>query len=604
MSIPSLHRILVIDDEHEVRTMAKLVLEKIGNFSVEISSSGSEALDLITKFNPDLILLDVMMPGMDGPGVLKVLRAQRETATIPVIFLTAKVQQQEIEQYKKLGALDVIPKPFDPMTLSSSITGIWGLHHRLMNPTVDLLEQLKILRSTYAEQVPGKVEHIKEKWRTLHDDDVGKETLKSLHRFTHSLAGSCGTFGFSSLRESAYGLEILFNDIVKNDLPPSYEQRVQIDKLLHDLTLAAETPPPGELPNETEDIQPASPEIAPEAGKLVFLAGSDSALAQELTLQLGYFGYNVQSIEYLAGLEEAVKSAVPAAIIMDTKLVEGQFNGAGTIAKIQHGRAAALPVLFISGKTDVDTRLRAVHAGGQAYFTKPVDINELVDKLDALISDQIHEGYRVLIIEDEPNLAKHYALTLEQAGMTTAVAVWAREVSQALVDFKPDLVLMDLYLPDYNGIDMAGMIRQQETHVSIPIIFLSGETDLDKQLQAMHIGADGFFTKPIDPRYLISMVTACMQRARALRALMVNDSLTGLINHACVKERLDIEIARAKRNGEPLTCTMVDIDHFKSVNDTYGHLNGDRILKALARLFRQRLRRTDIVGRYGGKSSR
>jgi diguanylate cyclase (GGDEF)-like protein len=140
-----------------------------------------------------------------------------------------------------------------------------------------------------------------------------------------------------------------------------------------------------------------------------------------------------------------------------------------------------------------------------------------------------------------------------------------------------------------------------EAYVSVPIVFLSAETNVNRQLEAMGQGGDDFLTKPIRPEHLISSVRIRADRYRILRSLMVQDSLTGLLNHTRTKERLDIELARAERLGSPLCFAMIDIDHFKRVNDTYGHPMGDRVIRSLSRLLSQRLRKTDIVGRYGGE---
>ena len=124
-----LTRILYVEDEPDIQTVARLALETLGGFTVEICSSGSEALDRATAFDPQLILLDVMMPGMDGPTTLGKLRELPQFATTPVIFMTAKVQPGEVAGYREIGAVDVIPKPFDPMTLSSQVQAIWeGCH--------------------------------------------------------------------------------------------------------------------------------------------------------------------------------------------------------------------------------------------------------------------------------------------------------------------------------------------------------------------------------------------------------------------------------------------------------------------------------------------
>ncbi|MFI3185677.1 MAG: response regulator [Methylococcaceae bacterium] len=121
----NLNRILYVEDEPDIQAVAKLALEMVGGYQVLICSSGQEALDKVGGFAPDLILLDVMMPGMDGLTTLQNLRTYPATSAIPVIFLTAKVQPTEVAQYQALGALNVIAKPFDPMTLSAQVLKIW-----------------------------------------------------------------------------------------------------------------------------------------------------------------------------------------------------------------------------------------------------------------------------------------------------------------------------------------------------------------------------------------------------------------------------------------------------------------------------------------------
>ncbi|MDH5387575.1 MAG: response regulator [Gammaproteobacteria bacterium] len=121
----ALKRILYVEDEPDIRAVATIALETVGGFDLKVCSSGEEALAHAVGFQPDLLLLDVMMPGMDGPATLKALKALPELVNTPVIFMTAKVQPTEIAEYKALGALDVIAKPFDPMALADQIKNIW-----------------------------------------------------------------------------------------------------------------------------------------------------------------------------------------------------------------------------------------------------------------------------------------------------------------------------------------------------------------------------------------------------------------------------------------------------------------------------------------------
>jgi CheY-like chemotaxis protein len=121
----SLQRVLYVEDEPDIQAVAKLALEMLGGLTVRLCSSGQEALDCAAGFAPDVLLLDVMMPGMDGPSTLREMRQRPDLASLPVIFMTAKVQPDEVASYKAMGALGVIAKPFDPMKLADEVRRLW-----------------------------------------------------------------------------------------------------------------------------------------------------------------------------------------------------------------------------------------------------------------------------------------------------------------------------------------------------------------------------------------------------------------------------------------------------------------------------------------------
>ena len=123
--MPDTLRVLYVDDEADIRTIVEFALEDEEDFEIAVCTSGQEALARIADYQPDLILLDVMMPGMDGPGTLRALRQQAGFERTPVAFVTAKVQPQEVAALKALGAMGVIAKPFDPMVLADQIRTLW-----------------------------------------------------------------------------------------------------------------------------------------------------------------------------------------------------------------------------------------------------------------------------------------------------------------------------------------------------------------------------------------------------------------------------------------------------------------------------------------------
>ena len=123
---PALRKVLVVEDNPDIRTIVRAALEMMGGFEVRACESGAEALEAVAQFGPQLMLLDVMMPDLDGPGVLGRLRERPDTAALPVVFLTAKAAPSEIQRLRALGALNVLTKPFDPMTLHEQVQAIWA----------------------------------------------------------------------------------------------------------------------------------------------------------------------------------------------------------------------------------------------------------------------------------------------------------------------------------------------------------------------------------------------------------------------------------------------------------------------------------------------
>ncbi|HYR05310.1 MAG TPA: diguanylate cyclase, partial [Gallionella sp.] len=357
----------------------------------------------------------------------------------------------------------------------------------------------------------------------------------------------------------------------------------------------------GNVSDMAEWINAVRPTQNPVGFQRIFVVEDDHVLAESLKVQLSYFGYDVSVFNKLEDFSIAMQASPDVVVLMDINFPEDSLGGIHVMEKIQQKRAISLPVIFLTAYDEFKMRLDAVRVGGIAYLSKPINIGNLIDKLDALTSALPPAPYRVLIVDDSEALTAYYAALLEQAGMETKVVNNPLTVMESLLEFVPDLILLDIYMPECNGMELAKVIRQLDAFVGIPIVFLSAEGNLDKQLFAMGLGADDFLTKPIQPQHLVSSVISRVRRSLRLRSFMVRDSLTGLLNHTAIKDQLDYEVAQTKRRRTPLSFAMVDIDHFKRVNDTYGHPAGDRVIKSLARLLKQRLRETDMVGRYGGE---
>lgn len=337
----------------------------------------------------------------------------------------------------------------------------------------------------------------------------------------------------------------------------------------------------------------------PPLRKPVYLALQDFERAERLAQQLEFFGLQALPCEHANAFRAAMSERHPAALVMELDFAGG---GLPLAEEVQAGLAQKVPVLFFSHEeTDTPTRLAAARAGGQDFFTGTLDASSVLEKIETLTRVAHYEPFRVLIVDDSRAQGTHTERVLNGAGIVTRALTAPLSVMAEMAEFQPDLIILDMYMPECLGTELAKVIRQHERYVSVPIIYLSAEDDLDKQLDAMSEGGDDFLTKPIKPRHLIATVRNRAARARSLKARMVRDSLTGLYNHTHTLQLLDDARYRSRRDGRPLTFAMLDIDHFKKVNDSFGHPMGDRVIKSLALFLKQRLRKTDHIGRYGGE---
>lgn len=472
-----------------------------------------------------------------------------------------------------------------------------------------LREKIRKLKLTFLGKVPDSVAQGRELCVRLSQAHKEPGLLDDLYRLFHSLKGTGASFGLEEIAaQGGLGEEAIqaFRGLDEAARESALSAAIaDLTELLARVEALASAALAAETEGETAGLpafdlgDAASPVDGPR--KRVYICDDDEAAAESVVVQLACFGYGAVNFPTPDALRAAVLSNPPDAVIMDIVFPDGRNTGTEIAAGLRRDMPSAPPMIFCSSRLDFDARLRAVTAGGQAYFTKPVKVIDLVETLDALTSRKEPDPYRILVVDDEPEVAEYHSLILEEAGMTTRCLLDPAQILDALTDFRPDLVLMDMYMPQCTGRDLSRVIRQIPDFIGLPIVFLSSETNKVTQVSAMRVGADAFLTKPIQPEDLISAVAIRAERMRTLRSLMVRDGLTGLFNHSFIAQYLETALASARRDGGKVCMVMIDLDFFKGVNDFYGHLAGDQVLVALSRLFQQRLRATDLIGRYGGE---
>jgi diguanylate cyclase (GGDEF)-like protein len=260
-----------------------------------------------------------------------------------------------------------------------------------------------------------------------------------------------------------------------------------------------------------------------------------------------------------------------------------------------------LPLAFLSEKGDVDRRVAAAHAGASLFLPKPVDPYAFGAAIDQMLSLGHTDKMRVLVIDDDPEFVSCVSAVLEGEGILVCRAQDATRLVEVLDEVRPDLILLDAMLPHVSGWDAIRIVRTTPEHRDVPILFLTGCTDMASRIAAFDAGADDYLGKPLVVEELLARVRVRLDRQRLIRELTERDPLTRCLSRRALLDALASRLSEARRHARSLSVALVDVDRFKRVNDSYGHLVGDHVLMALGRLLNARFRLEDLRGRWGGE---
>ena len=218
---------------------------------------------------------------------------------------------------------------------------------------------------------------------------------------------------------------------------------------------------------------------------------------------------------------------------------------------------------------------------------------------------------RILVVDDDAANLRLVAETLDGSRYQLETASDGIEAIERVKQSPPDLMILDVMMPKMNGLEVCRFVKSLSTESFIPIILVTIKGDVDSKVTGLKLGADDYLAKPYNPLELRARVASMLRikalqdkvnaKRRELEALSMTDDLTGLFNHRAMQQRLRDEFIRAQRYNEPLSVLMIDVDHFKQVNDRHGHLFGDHVLAELARVIEASVREIDVCARYGGE---
>ncbi|MGA7980024.1 MAG: EAL domain-containing protein [Chromatiaceae bacterium] len=349
------------------------------------------------------------------------------------------------------------------------------------------------------------------------------------------------------------------------------------------------------------------PVARPQRAVRLCYLGKDPGIPEELAPLLAQQGLQLECFSSELDLITSRTDLGPCAVLV-VDLHAGSTEGALVefVDRLKLRFGSSPKLVCIAQASDIGVRLQALRAGVKAVFPVPVVAAELADKLAELAGIGSPERYRVLIVDDEPVPALFAARVLEKAGMDTMTVGDPLQVLDALGVFRPDLLLMDLYMPKASGAELTTLIRENDAFFDTPIIFVSGEKDAEKQVVALSVGGDEFLSKPVDPTRLVRIVRHRIRSARNTRSKLgsatVRDDVTGLFNRRHCLRRLDRWITEEGGHGPGEGVLFIELDGGARVQAEMGITAIDPMARQVAQVLREQTGSDDVVARFGDHS--
>lgn len=350
---------------------------------------------------------------------------------------------------------------------------------------------------------------------------------------------------------------------------------------------------------------PAPPRTQVVATLRVFYLAPEVGMYKELSPRLTAYGLNVDRLESTEELVDTLSSMTADLVVID-ETFSSQLDLVGDFLKTLRQRTTAkMPIVAFADANDLSARIRAMRAGVDVLLPTKTAPEAAFVKLKELLAHEQAVDYRILIVEDDRSQALFAESILRKAGMETLAVTDPLRTLEALESFKPDLILMDLYMPGIDGMELTAIIRERDEFISTPIVFLSGEQDSDKQFDALSAGGDDFLSKPIRPKHLISAVTNRAHRARLLRARRDSksrDVVSGLFDRSVLLDKLASALVVEDRDALSGGILFIEIDGAVQLREQLGLSGMDTLTNQLGSQLRELIRPDESAARYSDGS--
>ena len=405
-------------------------------------------------------------------------------------------------------------------------------------------------------------------------------------REAHKLAGSLGTFGFAQGSRLAREMEYLLQAVA----PLGQAETLRLSELV--LALRQEL----ERPSAALPASPAPVDKRP----LLLLVDTDTELAEQLVVEANVRGLRAEVVATLSAVRDTISREHPAVAVLDLSFCERAGDSLALLSELTE-QAPSVPTLILTARNTFVDRVEVARRGGSGFLHKPLPSAQIIETVLQIMGRLRAAETSVMAVDDDSQVLALLQALLEPYGIRLTPLSDPGRFWDVLQETSPDLLMLDVDMPNLSGIELCRVVHHDPRWAEMPVLFLTAHSDSDTIRQVFAAGADDFVSKPIVGPELITRITNRLERTRLLRTLAETDALTGVANRRKFTQVLEHFFNLANRQGQPLCLAILDLDHFKQVNDRYGHAAGDEVLHRLGEVLRRAFRGEDGVARWGGE---
>jgi diguanylate cyclase (GGDEF)-like protein len=570
----------------EVRDAVSARLPAVAVLAV---GSGEELLAALSERAYPLAVVDHDLPGLPAHRALSAARGAGSRT--PVLYTLPRGAEASLTgaDLEALGIERLCLHPLDPTGIAREVQGMLARHA----PAPAGGERARVAAAVagvwerFRDVVMGRVATLEAAALALLEGTLDADARRRAEREAHKLAGSVGTFGFDEGSRIARELEHLY----ASGEAPEGQDALRAGDLAVALRRELERTPVAAAP-------PAEPALAP-GRPLLLVVDADAEVAERVAMEAGGRGFDTRVAGTLEEAREAVRRAVPTVALVD--IAVGEECGGLDLVEELASRAPPVPVAVLTGRDRFADRVDVARRRAATFLQKPMPPAAVLDAVERVLRRSTEVGSCVLAVDDDPQVLATVSALLaplgtDVRGLDDPLRFW-----EALESFSPDVLVLDVDMAHLNGIELCRVVRNDPRWTSTPVLFLTARNDPATIQQLFDAGADDYVQKPIVGPELVTRIRNRLERVRLHRSLADTDGLTGAANRRRAEESITQLLALARRQRHAFSLGVLDLDHFKAVNDRAGHAAGDEVLRSLAKLLTRTFRAEDVVARWGGE---